>query len=126
MTLLSGDTVSLGEGLGRAALVALYVVASMTGLVVLGLFVSTLTEVPVAAMAATIVLAVTSQVLDSLPQLSVIHPYLLTHHWLDFGELLRSQVDWSSLIGGLGLQVGWVAVMGALAVARFTTADVTA
>jgi ABC-2 type transport system permease protein len=72
------------------------------------------------------VLAVTSEVLDSLPQLAVVHPYLLTHHWLDFGELLRSQVDVSSLLGGLLVQVGWVVVAGSLAWARFTTADVTA
>jgi ABC-2 type transport system permease protein len=126
VTLLSGDTVSLLDGIVRALLVGLYVTLSLTGLVTLGLFVSTLTEVPVAAMATTIVLTVTSEVLDSLPQLAVIHPYLLTHHWLDFGELLRTQVDVSSLLGGLLVQVGWVVVAGSLAWARFTTADITA
>ncbi|MBC7373591.1 MAG: ABC transporter permease, partial [Frankiales bacterium] len=93
VTLLSGDTVGLADGLLRCVAVAAYVTLSLTGLVAVGLFVSTLTEVPVGAMATTIVIAVTSSVLDALPQLSVIHPYLLTHHWLDFGELLRSQVD---------------------------------
>lgn len=126
VTLLSGDTVSLGQGLLRALGVAAYVVLSMTGLVAVGLFVSTLTEVPVAAMATTVVVAVTSQVLDVLPQLDVIHPYLLTHHWLDFGELLRQSVDLGSLASGLLVQVGWVAVAASLAWARFTTADVTA
>ncbi len=126
VTLLSGDTVSLGQGLLRALGVAAYVVASMTGLVAVGLFVSTLTEVPVAAMATTVVVAVTSQVLDVLPQLEVIHPYLLTDHWLDFGELLRPSVDLGGLASGLLVQVGWVAVAASLAWARFTTADVTA
>ncbi|MEO6881652.1 MAG: ABC transporter permease [Mycobacteriaceae bacterium] len=126
VTLLSGDTVSLADGILRGLGVAVYVSLSLTGLVVLGLFLSTLTEVPVAAMAATIVAAVTSQVLDSLPQLDAVHPYLLTHHWLDFGELLRSPVDVTTLGSGLLVQAGWVAVAGALAWARFTTADVTA
>ncbi|GAB2913163.1 ABC transporter permease [Rhodococcus aerolatus] len=126
VTLLSGDTVSLAQGLLRALGVAAYVVASLTGLVAVGLLVSTLTEVPVAAMATTVVVAVTSGVLDALPQLAAVHPYLLTHHWLDFGELLRRPVDLGLLGTGLLVQVGWVAVAGSLAWARFTTADVTA
>jgi len=90
------------------------------------LLISTLTEVPVAAMAATVAFSVVSSVLDALPQLSAIHGLLLTHHWLDFGELLRSQVDVGRLVGGLGVQAVYVAVAGALAWARFSNADVTA
>ena len=125
-TLLSGDTVSVGEGLVRALAVAAYVALSLTGLVAVGLLMSTLTEVPVAAMAATVVVAVVNTVLDALPQLSVVHPYLLTHHWFDFGDLLRTTVDYGSLAEGLLVQVGWVLVAGSLAWSRFTTADVTA
>ena len=125
-TLLSGDTVSVGEGLVRALAVAAYVALSLTGLVAVGLLMSTLTEVPVAAMAATVVVAVVNTVLDALPQLSVVHPYLLTHHWFDFGDLLRTTVDHGSLAEGLLVQVGWVLVAGSLAWSRFTTADVTA
>ena len=126
VTLLSGDTVGLAEGLLRALGVAGYVTLSLTGLVAVGLLISTLTEVPVGAMATTIVVAVTSSVLDALPQLSAIHAGLLTHHWLDFGELLRADVDLASLGSGLLVQVAWVAVAAALAWSRFTTADVTA
>ena len=126
VTLLSGDTVGLAEGLMRALGVTGYVTLSLTGLVAVGLLISTLTEVPVGAMATTIVVAVTSSVLDALPQLSAIHAGLLTHHWLDFGELLRADVDLASLGSGLLVQVAWVAVAAALAWSRFTTADVTA
>jgi len=126
VTLLSGDTVGIGDGLIRAVGVAVYVTLSLTGLVAVGLFISTLTEVPVGAMATTIVIAVTNTVLDALPQLTAIRPYLLTHHWLDFGELLRTQVDVAFLASGLLVQVGWVVIAGALAWSRFTTADVTA
>lgn len=126
LTLVSGDVVGVGEGVLRTAGIAGYVVLSLTGLVAVGLLVSTLTEVPIGAMATTIVVAVTSAVLDSLPQLSAIHPGLLTHHWLDFGEFLRAQVSLSTLAGGLFVQVAWVAVAGALAWSRFGSADVTA
>jgi ABC-2 type transport system permease protein len=76
-------------------------------------------------MAATVVVAIVSTVLDSLPQVSAIHPGLLTHHWFDFAEFLRVQVDWGVVADGLLVQVAWVALFGSLAWARFTTADVT-
>ncbi|MHA6513655.1 ABC transporter permease [Tessaracoccus sp. Z1128] len=125
MTLLSGSTVSLGDGMARMLGVAAYVALSLTGLVAVGVFFSTLTEVPVGAMAATTVVAVVSTVLDSLPQLAAIHPYLLTHHWFDFAEFLRIEVDWGVLRSGLLVQLGWVAVFASLAWARFRSADVT-
>ncbi len=125
VTLISGDTVSLAEGLVRILGVIAYAALSLSGLVAVGLFLSTLTEVPVAAMAATVVVWVVSTVLDSLPQLAAIHPYLLTHHWLDFGELLRTDVNLSSLGAGLVVQVAWAAIFGALAWSRFTTADIS-
>ncbi|RMB61358.1 ABC transporter permease [Tessaracoccus antarcticus] len=125
MTLLSGSTVGLAEGMGRMFGVALYVALSLTGLVAVGLFFSTLTEVPVGAMAATTIVAVVSSVLDTLPQLAAIHPYLLTHHWFDFAEFLRVEVNWSVLGSGMLVQLGWVAIFLSLAWGRFTTADVT-
>lgn len=125
VTLLSGTTVPVADGVLRIAGVAVYVALSLTGLVAVGLFLSTLTEVPVGAMAATVVVAIVSAVLDTLPQLAAIHPGLLTHHWLDFAEFLRVQVDWGVLGQGLAVQAAWVALFGALAWSRFTTADVT-
>lgn len=125
LTLLSGTTVPLSDGLLRMLGVVVYVALSMTGLVAVGLFLSTLTEVPVGAMAATVVVAIVSAVLDTLPQLAAIHPGLLTHHWLDFAEFLRVQVDWGVLGNGIAVQAAWVAVFGALAWSRFTSADVS-
>lgn len=125
LTLLSGATIPVGEGVVRMAGVVSYVALSLTGLVAVGLFYSTLTEVPVGAMAATVVTAVVSAVLDTLPQLAVIHPALLTHHWLDFAELLRLEVDPGVLGQGLAVQAAWVAIFGSLAWSRFVTADVT-
>lgn len=125
LVLLSGTTVPLADGVLRIAGVVAYVAMSLTGLIAVGLFLSTLTEVPVGAMAATVVVSIVSAVLDSLPQLSAVHPVLLTHHWFDFAEFLRIEVDPGVIAQGALVQAGWVAVFGALAWARFTTADVT-
>ncbi|RIX27599.1 ABC transporter permease [Amnibacterium setariae] len=126
VTLLSGDQVGVGEGLLRLLLLALYTGVSMLGLTAVGLFVSTLTDVPVGAMAATVVLAVTSQVLDQLPQLEAIHPFLLSDSWLGLVDLLRQPPEWSTFGGNALLQLGYVVVFGALAYGRFTTRDVLA
>ena len=125
LTLLSGTTVPLADGVLRVAGVVVYVGLSMMGLVAVGLFFSTLTEVPVGAMAATVVVAIVSSVLDQLPQLEAIHPALLTHHWFDFAEMLRVVPSADLLAQGMAVQAGWVVVFGALAWARFTAADVS-
>jgi ABC-2 type transport system permease protein len=122
--LLSGDAVSVPESMVRALLVAAYVAVSMLGLSAVGLFVSTLTEIPVGAMAATVTLAVTSQILDSLPQLDWLHPWLMSHYWLSLGDLLRTPIAWGSFADNVLLQAGYVAVFGSLAWARLTTRDV--
>ncbi|HYI34367.1 MAG TPA: ABC transporter permease, partial [Glaciibacter sp.] len=82
VTLLSGDTVDVGQALYRVLLIAGFITVSLLGLSAIGLFFSTLTDVPVGAMAATVVLSVVSQVLDSLPQLAWMHPWLFSHYWL--------------------------------------------
>jgi ABC-2 type transport system permease protein len=125
LTLLSGDTVSLANGLLRTLGVVTYVVVSLTGVVALALFVSTLTEVPIAAMATTVAVTIVVEVLDALPQLGSLRQVLFTHHWLGFGELLRLQVDVGTLVSWSALQLAYVVVLGALAWARFTTKDVT-
>lgn len=124
VTLLSGDQISLMESFGRMALVALYTTISMTGMLALGLFISTLTTVPVGAMAATVVLAGVSQILDNLPQLSWLHEWLFTHYWLDFADLLRQPIELGSMLSNALLQLGYIAVFGALAYSRFTTKDI--
>ncbi|MDQ0851820.1 ABC-2 type transport system permease protein [Arthrobacter sp. B3I9] len=122
--LLSGDSIGAGEAFVRLLLVAAYLAVSLLGLSAIGLFVSTLTDVPVGAMAATVVLSVVSQVLDALPQLEWLHPWLFSHYWLDFGDLLRQPVAWDSFATNVLLQGGYVALFGALAYSRFITKDV--
>jgi ABC-2 type transport system permease protein len=126
VTTLSGTTVSLFEGMIRTFGAALVVGMSLTGLAAMGMFISTLTDVPVGAMAATVGLAILSAVLTAVPQVHFLHPWLFTNHWLAFGDLLRSPVRWSEIRKDLLLQLGYVAVFGAATWARFTTKDVLA
>ena len=125
VTLLSGTTVPLAEGLLRLLFVTLYVAAAMAALGAIGLAVSTLTEHAIGAIATIAILVVTSEVVDQVPQLAAIGPYLPTHWWLSFDSILRAPVDTSTLLKGL-LSFGVYAVLfGSFAWARFTSADVT-
>ncbi len=125
VTLLSGTTIPLAAGLLRLLFVVLYIAAAMAALGAIGLAISTFTEHSIGAIAAVLVIAVASEVTDSVSQLDVVHPYLPTHWWLSFDALLRSPVDWPDLGHGL-LSFGvYVLIFCSVAWARFTTADVT-
>jgi ABC-2 type transport system permease protein len=125
VTLLSGDTVSLADGLLRLFLITLYVAAAMAQLGAIGLFISTLTEHPIGAVAAALVLVVASEVAASVPQLATVAPYLPTYWWVAFDALLRAPLDTSTLVKGL-LSFAVYTVLAALSAwARFTSSDVT-
>ncbi|MFC5250474.1 ABC transporter permease [Streptomyces nigrescens] len=126
VTLLSGTSVSFGEGLLRALAIAVAVALSLTGLAAVGLFVSTLTTSGIAAMATTVGLLITVQILDTIPQLDALQPYLFPHYWLSFADLLRDPVYWDQLQKNFGLQALYALVFGSAAWARFTTRDITA
>ena len=125
VTLLSGNAVSLGEGMLRLLFVTLYLAAAMAALGAIGLAISTLTEHPIGAIAAVLVIALASEVADSVSQLDVIHPYLPTHWWLSFDSLLRVPIAWPELGHGLLSFAVYIVIFCSIAWARFTTADVT-
>lgn len=126
LTTISGTRISFTEGLGRAFLIALVVAASLIGVAALGLFVSTLTNSGIAAMATTVGILITIQILDQIPQLHALQPYFFSHYWLSFADLMRDPVYWDDLVRNLGLQGLYAAVFGSAAWARFTAKDITA
>ncbi|HET7431846.1 MAG TPA: ABC transporter permease [Nocardioides sp.] len=125
MTLLSGTQTSFTAGLLRVLMAAAYLAVGLAALGAVGLFASTLTEQPIAATIVTVMFSSASFVLDSIPQVAWMHPYLLTHHWLDFGDLFRDPIAWNNIDAGLWLALGYVVVFFAAAWARLTTKDVT-
>ncbi|MFJ2744350.1 ABC transporter permease [Streptomyces sp. NPDC087440] len=123
---ISGVPIGFGEGLLRALAVAVAVAASLIGFAAVGLFVSTLTSSGIAAMATTVGLLITVQILDTIPQLDALGPYLFPHYWLSFADLLREPVYWDELWKNLGMQGVYAAVFGSAAWARFSARDITA
>ncbi|MFD9073335.1 ABC transporter permease [Streptomyces lasiicapitis] len=124
VTTISGTRIGFGDGLLRALLIALVVAASLIGVAALGLFVSTLTSSGIAAMATTVGLLITVQIIDQIPQLHAVHPYLFSHYWLSFADLMRDPIYWDDLVKNLGLQALYAGVFGSAAWARFGAKDI--
>jgi ABC-2 type transport system permease protein len=125
VTLLSGTTVSLGDGIVRLLFVTLYVAVGMASFGAISLAVSTLTQHAIGAIAAVTVTVVASEVVDNIPQFSAIHPYLPTHWWSAFDSLLRAPIATGSLLHGLLSFAVYLVLFGSVAWARLGTADVT-
>jgi ABC-2 type transport system permease protein len=126
VTTLSGDTLPIGSGILRMVLAAILVAASLFGLAAIGLFASTLTDVPIGAMAGTLGVLILSGILDAVPQLSRIHPVLFTHNWLSFADVMRTHIIWGGIGHNLALQGAYVLVFASAAWARFTPRDILA
>src|ERR1700761_8803775 len=101
VTLLSGNTVSLADGLVHVLWVTLYVCAAMAAFGAIALAISTFTEHSIGAIAAALIIVVASEVVDNIPQFAPVTPYIPTHWWLSFDSLLRSPVDTATLGHGL-------------------------
>lgn len=125
VTLLSGTQVSFAEGLLRLLAVCAYLSVGLAALGAIGLFVSTLTEQPIGATIAVVMLAVASFILDSIPQLEWLHPYLLTHWWMSFGDLLRDPVALDAIRSGAISAAAYALIFLSAAWARFSGRDVT-
>jgi ABC-2 type transport system permease protein len=125
MTLLSGTQTSMAGGVGRLALSCLYLTAQFSALGAIGLFISTLTEQPIGATVAVVLVNVMMFVLDSIAQLSWLHPWLLTHWWMAFGDLLRDPIATDDIVRGLLTAAVYTGVFWLAAWARFSSKDIT-
>jgi len=123
--LLSGTTTSLVDGVGRLALSVLYLSACFAALAAIGMFVSTLTEQPIAAIVATIGVNVLMFILDAIPQIAWLHPWLLVDWWSAFGDLLRDPIGTDAIGRGLLTALAYAVVFLTLAWARFSNKDIT-
>jgi ABC-2 type transport system permease protein len=125
MTLFSGTQITMGSAVVRVLAGTLYLGLCIASLGAIGLFISTLTEQPIAATIAVVVVNVLSFILDSIPQLSWLHEWLPTHWWLSFGDFLRDPVAWGDMSRGLLTAAGYMLVFWLAAWACFSDKDVT-
>jgi len=91
---------AIGAGLWRLTLVAAYVASSIAAVGASGCCVA-LTECRSRRWPPTLGLTITSQVLDAVPQISAIHPWLPSHYWQQFIDVLRDPMALDKVGHGL-------------------------
>ncbi|MGH3445754.1 MAG: ABC transporter permease [Nocardioidaceae bacterium] len=125
LTLLSGSQIGFGAGLLRVLAATAYLACGIASLGAIGLFVSTLTEQPLGATIALVLLSAASFIADTIPQISWLHPYLVTHYWTAFADLFRDPIAWGQMQTGLYVAAAYAVVFWLAAWARFAGKDVT-
>jgi len=124
-TLLSGTQIGLADALGRLAIAVLYLSVGLSALAAIGLFISTLTEQPIGAMIALTVVSTAMWILNGIPQLAWLHPWLLVHYWPAMADAFRDPVYLQTMGQGLLVAACYAAVFLSLAWAWFAQKDVT-
>ena len=126
MLTLSGTEISFGSAVWRVVLVSLYIAAGLAALGAVGLFISTLTEQPLAATVALHDLH--HPVVDRSTRCRRsrwLHPWLLVDQWMAFGDLLRDPPFWDNVAQGLWVDLAYAVVFWLAAWARFAGKDIT-
>ncbi len=125
MPTLSGTEISFGAAVWRVVLVSLYIAAGLAALGAVGLFISTLTEQPLAATVSLMIFTILSWIADSVPQISWLHPWLIVDQWGAFGDIMRDPPFWDNVAHGLWVDLGYAVVFWLLAWSRFAGKDIT-
>jgi ABC-2 type transport system permease protein len=114
-----------GTAVARIVLSALYVGWSMSGIIAVAFFVSTLTDASIGAVSAGIGLAIVSQIVDAIPQVGRIRSVLPTHFWHAWENLFANPVHTDHMVRGVLLQLPYLAVFLGLAWWWFQRKDIT-
>lgn len=122
---LSGSEIPLVDGLGRLVLLVGYLGVCLSALAAVGLFISTLTEQPIAATLATAGVVMLSWILSAIPQLEWLHPWLIVANWTSGTDLFRDPAFLDGILRGLLLAGGYIVVFVSAAWARFGGKDIT-
>src|SRR3954447_19491850 len=121
---LSGTTLTMGDSVLRMLETAGYMVLAVSGLAALGVFISTQTDSGPGAAVATIIVAITSEILDNISSLHAIHGFLPTHGWQAFIGLFRTPVDLDPIRSGLAISLAYTIIFLGAAAYRFSRRDV--
>ncbi len=120
-----GGTFSTGESGARLAVVAAYI--GLTLLVPAGIafLMSVLTDVPLGAVGAAVVIVLVVGILDRIEALGSVRSLLPGHYTNAWVDALGAQVSWDEMAVGASYSVVLFSVLVAVAVLRFDRKDIT-
>jgi ABC-2 type transport system permease protein len=124
-TSLSGTAITPAALVLRIVGAVAFIAVSMLGVGAIALFLSTLTNSPLAAALGALAALITSQVLVTLNSADAVAPYLPTRYWLAWIDFFREPILWRNIDRGLAVQAVYVVVFLGAAWAHFATKDIT-
>ncbi len=125
VTSVSGSALTSHQVAWRTGLSLAYATLSMLGVAAIAVFLSTVTDTPLAASMGALAFLIASTLLLTLDAAASLQPYLPTRYWLSFVDLFRDPILWRGVVRGALLQTAYVAVFLGAAWANFTTKDIT-
>jgi ABC-2 type transport system permease protein len=125
MPTLSGTSLSTAAASGRLALSAAFIVAEVSGVASIGIWISTRTDNGPVAAVITAAIAIVSQILDRIPSLVRLGGYLPTHGWTGYVGLFRYPIDLIEIRRGLVISAAYTVLFLTLAVVGFQERDIT-
>jgi len=117
-------TFSQGATLIKILIATLYTMVSLASLASFSLFVSTVTDSTIGAVASGIGLAIVSEILDGIPALGHLRTALPTHYMLAWGELFIQPPNWTPMLIGIAVQLPYTIIFCVLAWWWFTRKDI--
>lgn len=110
--------------LWRIVAIGLYIFVSLLFAAGVAFLMSVLTDAPLGAVGAAVVLVIISNVLNAIDALGSLRDWLPTHFSTAWLDLLSANVEWSSMARGAAYSIVACALCVALAVYRFDRKDI--
>jgi ABC-2 type transport system permease protein len=120
-----GGTFDLKTSIERLAIVVVYAAVQSLVVAALAFLFSVLTDAPLGAVGGAVMVAVISNILDTITALDPYRRYLPTHFQYSWLDALGPNVVWGDMIRGTGLSLIYAAILFALAWWRFERKDIT-
>jgi len=120
---MSGTTLPMGESIGRVALMAALVTVQVWAVAAVALAVSAATEHPLVVMASTLGGIIIFTILNNIPALDWLHPWLLTDGWDSLADVIRDPMPTDGITDGLLRAACYILIGYSLALARMSTKD---
>jgi len=120
---LSGTTLSLGDALGRVALLVGWVLLQLLAVAAIALAVSTCTQYPLVVLSTVMGGLIVIGILGSLPALDWLQPVLLSDDWTAGADILRDPMLTGDLGQGALRALCYLVIGYSLALARMVTKD---
>lgn len=119
-----GFRLDRGALLLRDAIATAYVAFGFTALLALGTLFSTLTDTATSAIGATVGVYIVSEILDGISQLGQIRYAFPTHYLSSWRDMFVRNTYPTDMLAGLAVQVAYLLVFGAVAIAWFRRKDI--